>query len=380
MKSFNFIENEEPLVTTDPDILLERLSNVNITGGGDCPELSISGLRDGLKHALTNSIAFVFTDASAKDHSQYEVTKDLIQSKQATVNFLTTGDCGARLGPGFQVYEKLARVSNGQVYDMNTDDITKVLLAIRFMLNDNFISLRSIDNATPGSSENAFYIDATMLELSMSLSGGDPEMVLMNPKNETVTGEEFSLAKLEIVQLKNPIPGKWTVKAKSSSPHSLRLGAISTLKIEFGFSLETPSKISETLYQPLKGEKNILTIFVKDSALLKSLSSVNIIMIDLIGSKRKRRDVVVEVLTPLLKKISDNIYATEAFAIPEQMFKIQLNGADSKGNVIERSISTSIQSVLPSMIVKLNCLKLITNIFKSSFLSCPRSCSRSNRI
>lgn len=340
-------------MTTNPDLLMERLSNVNITGGGDCPELSISGLREGLKHAITNSIAFVFTDASAKDHDQYEVTKNLIQSTQTTVNFLTTGDCGERSRAGFQVYEKLARVSNGQVFDMNTDDITNVLLAIRFMLNDDFIALRSIDVEKSGTSENAFFIDSTMSELSMSLSGSAPEMALKNPKNETVTGEEFNLAKLKIVQLKTPMPGKWTVEASSSTAHSIRVGAISSLKIEFGFSLETPSKIEETLYQPLKGKMNVLSVFVRDPALLKSLSSVTIIKIDFI-SKRKRRDTgSVEQLIPALKKISEHIYATEAFVIPEQMFKIQLNGADSLGNIIERSISTSIQSVLPSIII--NC-------------------------
>ncbi|CAO1415300.1 unnamed protein product [Diamesa serratosioi] len=349
---FNYIlvifrdpDNEDALVTTNPDLLLERLSNVNITGGGDCPELAISGLREGLKYAIKNSIAYVFTDASAKDHDQYEVTKDLIQSTQTTVSFLTTGDCGKRSQPGFQVYEKLARVSNGQVYDMNTDDITKVLLAIRFMLNDNFIALRSIDVETPGSSENIFYIDSTMTELSMSLSGKTPKIFLKNPKNETVTGNEFSLANLKIVQLKNPIAGKWTVEASSTSSYSIRLGAISALKFEFGFSLETPSKIVETLYQPLKGQKNVLSIFITDPSLLKSLSSVTIIVIAS-SSKRKRRDLSSEQLTPSLEKITENIYATEAFDIPNEMFKIQLNGVDSLGNVIERSISTSIQSVL----------------------------------
>lgn len=341
-------------MTTNPDLLLERLNNVFINGGGDCPELAISGLREGLKHAITNSIAFVFTDASAKDLGQYEVTKNLIQSTQTTVNFLTTGDCGERLGPGFQVYELLARVSNGQVYDMNTDDITNVLLAIRFMLNDNFISLRSIDVEKSGTSDNIFYIDSTMTELSMSLSGSAPKMILKNPKNEIVIGEEFNLAKLKIVQLKNPIPGKWTVEASSNSQHSIRLGAISTLKIEFGFSLETPSKVSETLYQPLKGKKNVLSIFVKDPALLKSLSSVTIINIDFISKRKRRETTNVEQLIPDLKKISENIYATEAFVIPEKMFKMQLNGADSLGNVIERSISTSIQSVLPSIIIQFN--------------------------
>ena len=338
-------------MTTNSDLLLEELSKVKIGGGGDCPELSISGLRDGLKHAIKNSIAYVFTDASAKDYDQYEVTKDLIQSTQTTVNFLTTGDCEERSTLGFQVYEMLARVSNGQVYDMNTNDITKVLLAIRFMLNDNFIALRSIDAEKPGSSENMFYIDSTMTELSMSLSGSTPKMVLKNPKNETVIGEEFSLANLQIVQLKNPIPGKWTVEVSSSSSHSIRLGAISTLKFEFGFSLDTPSKIVETLYQPLKGQKNVLSIFISDSALLKSLSSVTIILIDS-GSKRKRRDVVN--FANSLKKVSENIYATEAFDIPNQMFKIQINGADSFGNVIERSISTSIESVLPSILTNFN--------------------------
>lgn len=56
-----------------------------------------------------------------------------------------------------------------------------------------------------------------------------------------------------MVNVENPIPGEWNVKATSDSAHSVRLTAISDIVFNFGFSLKTPQRISETFFNPLRG-------------------------------------------------------------------------------------------------------------------------------
>ena len=55
--------------TRDPVEFQRELRNIRITGGGDCPEMSIYAIREALLLSLDNSYIYVFTDARAKDYN-----------------------------------------------------------------------------------------------------------------------------------------------------------------------------------------------------------------------------------------------------------------------------------------------------------------------
>lgn len=57
--------------------------------------------------------------------------------------------------------------------------------------------------------------------------------------------------------MENPQPGEWNVKATSDSAHSVRLTAISDIVFNFGFTLKTPQRISDTFFNPLQGNFQI---------------------------------------------------------------------------------------------------------------------------
>lgn len=328
-------DNEDPLVTRNPEEVIEKLNSIVLdsTNNPDCPELAISGLREGLRHALPNSFAFVLTDASAKDYDQFEVTNNLVQLTQTSVNFLITGNCGHTNGPQMEVYNKLARSSNGQVFDMNRDEIQDVMWAIRNQMNDDFISLRSIDNEVSGSSRIDFFVDNTITDLSVTLTGKAPFIAIEDPQNNTVVRtQNLELTNVRIIGINKPVPGQWSIEVKSSSAHSIRLGARSNIKFDFGFSLSSAIRISETSYQPLRGQQNMLSVFVSNPVMIQSLDFITIIS----STMSKKLS---------LTKTSYNVFATEHFDIPTSSFKIELGGVDLSGNKIERLLSTSIQAV-----------------------------------
>lgn len=323
------------MVTRNPDEVIDKLKNIVLdsTNNPDCPELAISGLREGLRHALPNSFAFVLTDASAKDYDQFEVTNNLVQLTQTSVNFLITGDCGDSGRPEMEVYSKLAQSSNGQVFDMNRDEIQDVMWAIRNQMLDDFVSLKSVDNTESGISTLFFSVDNTITDLSVTLTGNAPVIVIEDSQNNIVVGtQNLELTNVRIIGINKPIPGQWSIEVESSSAHSIRLGARSNVQFDFGFSLNSATRISETSFQPLREQQNILTIFVSDSSMIHSLNSI-----DIVSS-------TTSIALPLTKT-KDNVYATERFDIPLDSFKIGLNGVDMSGNKIERLLSTSIQSV-----------------------------------
>lgn len=82
---------------------------------------------------LQKSPAFLFSDASAKDYDKYDLAAALIQRKQTTVNFLTTGFCNGTNTPDFKVYTKIARISGGQVFRLERD-------SVRYIFEKNFKS------------------------------------------------------------------------------------------------------------------------------------------------------------------------------------------------------------------------------------------------
>lgn len=330
---------EPPFDTRNPDDLLAKLKLIQTVGGGDCPEYALSGLKLALKFALPNSLAYVFSDATAKDLGHYEEVYGFIQKKQVAVNFLLTGNCHDSSAPGYQVYLKLSRASNGQVYDMNKSNVKDVLLAIRHSVNYNYAALKSVDTVSAGTTNTKLNVDKSISELSVSLSGKNPTLTIKDPRNETIkAGDELSLQNLKLVKIKDPADGLWNFESAAESSHTILLGAISDLKFNFGFSIDEVRKVSETSFQPLSAHQNILTIFVSDPRLIKDLSDVTIILIPMNAQESSHQFKIP------LRKVDSNIYATKHFDIPNQMFKIQLHGTDANGNLIERLLSTGLHS------------------------------------
>ena len=93
----------------------------------DCPEAAISGLNAALKFALPLSYAYLFTDATAKDFHLANITKQLIQSRQTTVNFMTTGFCNEPTHIRNLIYGELAG-TQGQVFNVRRQELANVII------------------------------------------------------------------------------------------------------------------------------------------------------------------------------------------------------------------------------------------------------------
>lgn len=314
-----------------PSELLSKLNATSITGGGDCPELALEGLENALKHALPNSIAYVFSDASAKDFDLRDSVINEIQKKQVKVNFLLTGKCS---DGDMRVYGDISRASGGTVFNMKRNQLEEILLAMSDSLEANFESLKSLDFDAGGDSSTPLKVDKSMKRVAITLSGSKTEINVIDKNNlPIVPSTKFFSDSIKFMTF-NVNSSSYNIEASSDSAYSLHVGGISDLKLEFGFSTVHPKEKTETFTQPLTGVENILTIFISDSVLVKCLTHAVLSPVD------KSEDIEIP-----LERVKREMFTSNPFEIPSKMFVIKVFGYDKSGNEIERTISTGIESI-----------------------------------
>ncbi|KAG7240771.1 hypothetical protein INR49_026400 [Caranx melampygus] len=127
-----------PLVmTTNADVFKDSINKLSANGGGDVPELCLSGLQLALTAAPPSSEIFVFTDAPAKDAYLKSTITALIESRKTVVTFMLTDVLSSRRrrsihGAGSramsqadaQLYRDLAQASGGQAIEVTKSDLS----------------------------------------------------------------------------------------------------------------------------------------------------------------------------------------------------------------------------------------------------------------
>ena len=83
-------------VTSDADVVIKAVNRLHANGGGDCPELGMTGLYNALLHCLPNSNIFYFSDADSKDEARRNEVMSLAKEKKVQLNFILSGSCSKR--------------------------------------------------------------------------------------------------------------------------------------------------------------------------------------------------------------------------------------------------------------------------------------------
>jgi hypothetical protein len=251
----------DPIInTTNSETIKDTLLGVHLGGGRggnpDCPEHSMHGIKEALPYALPNSLIYVFTDDDANDYQIENEIKEELRKKQISISFLLTyGSCTREMNssrPGFAVYERLAKETNGQVFSMDKKGVEDVLVAISDKLNPKYADISRKDYTTPGTNREKMIVDSSMSKLVVTAIGKDPKLSAQDPQNYTHQGKALS-KNSKILVIENPVSGPWTIESKAESPYSTQVGGLSEVVFDYGFSFGRPNKQEETLYQPMKG-------------------------------------------------------------------------------------------------------------------------------
>jgi hypothetical protein len=137
--------------------------------------------------------------------------------------------------------------------------VLQVLQFVRMSLQSRKVNLLSVNKPGPSTDEHNLFVDESLQEFTVSVSGANPEIGLMDPEGKPVEGPPklttvLSLQNIKAVNVMEPEPGQWKVKIVSDSEHSVRSTGLSDVDFNFGFSAVVTNKMEETYHRPLKGK------------------------------------------------------------------------------------------------------------------------------
>ena len=138
-------------VTNDAEVVIEAVNKLTASGGGDCPELGMTGLYQALLHCLPESNILYFSDADVKDESRKSEVESLAKEKKVKINFILSGKCSRRRRrdlsqsrtqhssvphrsrrtvQGQALYQDLATQTGGQVLETSKADVADIVKVI----------------------------------------------------------------------------------------------------------------------------------------------------------------------------------------------------------------------------------------------------------
>ncbi|XP_059923587.1 hemicentin-1-like [Gadus macrocephalus] len=333
-------------ITTDPKKFQYELRELYVQGGGDCPEMSIGAIKIALEISLPGSFIYVFTDARSKDYKLTHEVLQLIQQKQSQVVFVLTGDCDDRTHEGYRAYEEIASTSSGQVFHLDKKQVNEVLKWVEEAVQSSKVHLLSTDHSKGVSHTWQMPFDPSLKEVTVALSGPAPDIEIRNPQGRLM-GPSDGLTELlhiqnsaKVVNIKDPLPGMWSIKTSSQGRHSVRISGLSTIDFRAGFSQKPTLDFRKTSRRPVQGTPTHILLNatgLAPPALLDRLELVSI------------TGEVVKTL-PILSypgRQPFSLWNISEFIPPSEAFFLRVSGYDREGVLFQRVSSVSFSSIVP---------------------------------
>ncbi|XP_040387830.1 hemicentin-2 isoform X3 [Cygnus olor] len=335
-------------LTTDPRLFQQRLQQLQVQGGGDCPEMSVAAIRLAAEVSHPGSFIYVFTDARAKDYEQQEELLRLLQHKQSQVVFVLTGDCGDRSHPGYRVYERVAATSSGQVFHLDKQQVKEVLKWVEEAIQASKVHLLSADHEDGGDHTWPVPFDPSLKEVTVSLSGPAPQIEVRDPAGKLLEKgrdlkELLSIPDSAVVVAVQPHePGMWQVKTQSSGRHSVRITGVSSINFQAGFSTQPDPDGIQPGERPLQGLP--ISVVVNCSGLEPPGHLQEIELFNSSGHA-----LLSVPLWPLSDASSGQLWVGSPLRAPPGDFLLKVKGEDAQGHPLQRLSSVTYTSVVPGL-------------------------------
>jgi hypothetical protein len=259
---------------SDPIDFLAALDTLSASGGGDCPEQSLSGALAALNRLSEGGTLIVVTDASAKDANRKdEVIAAALLKRVKIVFFLFDNICGT----GEPAYADIAMATRGQVLTgLTVVDAPKVATLVDVIIKRNLtefariahtqneplvnltavgepaarrVSSESITSRdllvkrAPFAATVILPVDTSVSSIVLTIDGGR-NVTVTRPDGNVISGADanarlLTLSRGVIVVLTAPIPGAWMVSITDCDACSVSISGQASVYFDSWFLNES---------------------------------------------------------------------------------------------------------------------------------------------
>ena len=209
------------LATNDAGVFKSAISALGAAGGGDCPELAMTGIYHGLSLADPGGDLFMYTDAAAKDAALAGAVIGLAKSKDIKIYPVLFGSCSP-ITPGFL---QAASETGGQVFFLFGGEAGAVTQLADLVGRNNAVQILSVQDQFPVHKTYPVPVDASMTRLTVSVStavqGVPPFVNLVRPDGVVISAATatafLNLSSGTIISIDHPMPGPWQLTVGDTS-------------------------------------------------------------------------------------------------------------------------------------------------------------------
>ncbi|XP_058625706.1 von Willebrand factor A domain-containing protein 7-like isoform X1 [Onychostoma macrolepis] len=321
--------------TTNADIFKERINSLSADGGGDEPEMCLSGLLLALAGAPPSSDIFVFTDAAATDLELKSTVLAMIESTRSTVTFMLTNVLLRRrrtasqsqqfkLRSDIQLYRDLAHASGGQAITVTKATLSQATAVITDASTSALVTVLQVVRSPIIPENVSFVLDPSLSNVTVYITGDSPVFTLYSPtgvsQSDSVAdgplGSILTVGNLNRVKLNSDSQtGEWKISIDSTHSYSLKVIGQSSVNFLINFVEQLEGgDFTPKANRPFIGRNATLFVSVTGG---DSVSVTDVLLVEASGS---------DVVHGTIKSLGATDFLVNIDRIPEWAFVVQLKG------------------------------------------------------
>ncbi|XP_077102695.1 von Willebrand factor A domain-containing protein 7 [Siphateles boraxobius] len=348
--------------TADADIFKAKINSLRASGGGDLPEMCLSGLLLALAGASPSSDIFVFTDASAKDFELKSTIQAMIERTKSTVTFMLTDafsfrrrrdvsqsqQFSSRSIPrlDIQLYRDLAQISGGQTIEVPRATLSQATAVITDASTSTIVTVLQVVRS-PAIAENFYFVlDPSLSNVTVYVTGDSPVFTLYSPtgvsQSDSVAdgplGSILTVGNLRRINLNsdNQTGMEWKISINSASFYSLKVTGQSSVNFLFNFVEQSEGgDLTPKANRPFIGRNATLFVSVTGGV---SVTVTDVLLVEASGS---------DVVNGTIKAVGATDFLVNVDRIPEGAFVVQLKGLLNDST---RSLASQFQRQSPTQL------------------------------
>ncbi|GLY29860.1 hypothetical protein [Kineosporia sp. NBRC 101731] len=364
-------------VTDDAATFKSAISSVYASGGGDCPELSMTGQLAAVNAMDKGGTLFSYTDADAKDAGLADLVAAVAKDKDITVHQMMFGSCSgpfsssagttrakstgrsgqepapklsaaartrddiiAAAAPETNPYVKVARATGGQVFDLSYGDADVITQLADAVVHSDLVDVLSQSTVlSPVAAEVPVPVDSRLGTVTFSVaSTGSLDLEVVRPDGSVVTPADPGVTVLtpstgttQIVTVVKPAVGAWKLRMTGDGTASTVVSGRSNFSLESA-TFVAPSDVAgdpEVEYQgPIDGAPAAGQLVGIDASLGDDYASAAFEL-------RRTDGTVISKLK--LTEFESEFFGT--FTTPSEPFRVFVTGKDKSGSTFVRDRS-----------------------------------------